>query len=115
MKTDLFIIGIPLETKSEEQRVAATPETVKKMLALGCKVIVQKSAGERASITDAAYQAAGAEIVSSAEVFKADLILKVGAPEPNEIKVIKSGTVLIGLLEPFNQSQLQAMTAQGIT
>ena len=115
MKTDLFVIGIPLETKREEQRVAATPETVKKMQALGCKVIVQKNAGERASITDAAYQAAGAEIVSSTEVFKADLILKVGAPEPNEIKAIKSGTVLIGLLEPFNQSQLQAMTAQGIT
>ena len=115
MKTDLFIIGIPLETKSEEQRVAATPETVKKMLALGCKVIVQKSAGERASITDAAYQAAGAEMVSSTELFKADLILKVRAPEPNEIKAMQAGTALIGLLEPFNQPQLQAMANQGVT
>ncbi len=115
MKTNLFTIGIPLETKSEEQRVAATPETVKKMLALGCKVIVQKSAGERASITDAAYQAAGAEVVSAKEVFKADLILKVRAPEPNEIKAMQAGTTLIGLLEPFNQPQLQAVANQRVT
>ena len=115
MKTDLLIIGIPLETKSDEQRVAATPETVKKMLALGCKVMVQKSAGERANNTDAAYQAAGAEIVSLTEVFKADLILKVRAPEPDEIKAMQAGTVLIGLLEPFNQPQLLAMAYQGLT
>ena len=115
MKTDLLIIGIPFETKSDEQRVAATPETVKKMLALGCKVMVQKSAGERASNTDAAYQAAGAEIVSLTEVFKADLILKVRAPEPDEIKAMQAGTVLIGLLEPFNQPQLLAMAYQGLT
>ena len=115
MKTDLLIIGIPLETKSDEQRVAATPETVKKMLALGCKVMVQKSAGERANNTDAAYQAAGAEIVSLTEVFKADLILKVRAPEPDEIKAMQAGTILIGLLEPFNQPQLLTMANQGLT
>jgi NAD(P) transhydrogenase subunit alpha len=109
------VVGIPFEIKSNEQRVAATPETVKKMLALGCKVLVQKGAGEHASITDAAYQAVGAEIVSAKEVFKADLILKVRAPEPNEISAIKSGTVLIGLLEPFNLPQLNAIAAQGLT
>lgn len=115
MKTDLIIIGVPLETKSEEQRVAATPETVKKMITLGCQVRIQKGAGERASITDAAYLAVGAEIVSSKEVFKADLILKVRAPEPSEIKAMKTGAVLIGMLEPFNLPQLQVLAAQGIT
>lgn len=115
MKTPLLIIGIPLEIKSEERRVAATPETVKKMLTLGCKVLVQKGAGERASITDAAYQAAGAELVSAKELFKADVMLKVRAPEPGELRAMKASTVLIGMLEPFNAPQLQAMAAQGLT
>ncbi len=110
-----MIISILKEIKSGECRVAATPETVKKMVGLGCQVLIQKGAGERASVTDAAYQAVGAEIVSAKEVYKADLILKVRAPEPSEIKAMKSGTVLIGLLEPFNLPQLNAMAAQGLT
>jgi H+-translocating NAD(P) transhydrogenase subunit alpha len=108
-------ISIPTETKLYEARVAATPETVKKMVALGCQILVQKGAGERASITDAAYQTAGAELVSAKDIYKADVVLKVRAPEADEIKAMPAGTVLIGLLEPFNQSQLQAIAAQGIT
>jgi H+-translocating NAD(P) transhydrogenase subunit alpha len=108
-------IGIPTEVRSEECRVSATPETVKKIIALGCKVLVQKGAGERASATDSAYEAAGATLVSSKEVLKADVILKVRAPEAAEIKAMQAGTVLIGLLEPFNQTQLQAIAAQGLT
>jgi NAD(P) transhydrogenase subunit alpha len=115
MKTQSLVVGVPFEIKSDEQRVAATPETVKKMLTLGCKVLVQSGAGERASMMDAAYEAVGAEIVSAKEVFKADLILKVRAPESIEIKAMKTGTVLIGLLEPFNLPQLNAIAAQGIT
>ena len=115
MKIHSFVIGIPVEIKNGENRVAAIPETVKKMVDLGCRILIQKSAGERASITDKAYLAAGAEIVSVKEVFKADLIIKVRAPEPSEIKAMKSGTVLIGLLEPFNLPQLSAMAEQGIT
>ncbi len=108
-------IGIPAEIKEHECRVAATPETVKKIVALGCQVLVQKGAGERASVTDAAYLAAGATLASAKDIFKADLILKVRAPEAAEIKVMQAGTVLIGLLEPFNQPQLKAMTEQGLT
>lgn len=108
-------IGVPTEVRSEECRVAATPETVKKMIGLGCQVLVQKGAGERASVTDAAYKAVGAELVSAKEVFKVDLILKVRAPETAEIKAMKAGTVLIGLLEPFNQPQLKTIAEQGIT
>jgi H+-translocating NAD(P) transhydrogenase subunit alpha len=110
-----IIIGILEEQKEHECRVAATPETVKKMIGLGCQVRVQKGAGERASINDAAYQAAGAEIVSAKEVFKSDLILKVRVPESIEIKAMQPGTVLIGMLEPFNLPQLNTMAAQGIT
>jgi H+-translocating NAD(P) transhydrogenase subunit alpha len=108
-------IGIPTEIKDHECRVAATPETVKKMVGLGCQVLVQNGAGERASVTDEAYQAAGAALVSVKDVYKADLILKVRAPEASEIKAMQAGTVLIGLLEPFNQPQLKTMADQGLT
>ena len=108
-------IGIPAEIRDYECRVAATPETVKKMLALGCQVLVQQGAGERASITDAAYQAVGAELVTAKEVYQADIILKVRAPESSEIKAMQAGTILIGLLEPFNQPQLKAIADQGLT
>ena len=108
-------IGIPAEIRDYECRVAATPETVKKMLACGCQVLVQQGAGERASVTDAAYQAVGAELVSAKEVYKADIILKVRAPESSEIKAMQAGTILIGLLEPFNQPQLKAIADQGLT
>ena len=108
-------IGIPTEIKEHECRVAATPETVKKIIALGCQVLVQKGAGERASITDAAYLAAGATMVSAIEVLSADVVLKVRAPEAAEIKTMQASTVLIGLLEPFNQPQLKVMADAGLT
>ena len=111
----MLIIGIPTEIKDHENRVAATPETVKKMLALGYQVIVQKGAGEHASITDSVYLAAGAELASAKEVYQANVILKVRAPEPNEISAMPAGTALIGLLEPYNQTQLQIIAQQGIT
>lgn len=107
-------IGIPTEIKGEERRVAATPETVKKMVSLGLQVVIQKGAGERANIPDEAYQAAGATLVLAQEVFEAAIILKVRAPEPIEIKAMNSGTVLIGMLDPYNQAQLSMMANQGI-
>ncbi|HQO15478.1 MAG TPA: Re/Si-specific NAD(P)(+) transhydrogenase subunit alpha [Methylotenera sp.] len=109
-------IGILTEIKPAEHRVAATPETVKKMMQLGNQVLIQKGAGERASITDAAYQAAGAQMVSADEVFShAEIILKVRAPESAEIQAMRPNTGLIGLLEPYNQTQVELMTKQGVT
>ena len=108
-------IGIPSEIREYECRVAATPETVKKIIALGCQVLVQKGAGERASITDEAYQTAGAELVSAIEAYQADVILKVRAPESSEIKAMQAGTVLIGLLESFNLQLLKEMADAGLT
>ena len=115
MKNDLLTIGIPAEIKDHENRVAATPETVKKMVALGCQVSIQKGAGERANVTDSAYLTAGAILVSAKDVYQANIILKVRAPEPNEISAMPAGTALIGLLEPYNQMQLQSIAQQGIT
>ncbi len=108
-------VGIPSEIREFEQRVAATPETVKKMVALGCEVIVEKGAGIGANITDAAYEQAGARLAAAKDVFACSLVLKVRAPEAKELKAMKKGTVLIGMLEPFNQPNTQAMAKQGLT
>lgn len=114
--TKEIMIGIPKEIKVHECRVAATPETVKKILMIGgCQVMVQNGAGLSASIRDEDFLSAGAKLVSQNQVYKADIILKVAAPEVNEIKLIKKGAVLIGLLEPFNQPQMQTIALQGIT
>jgi NAD(P) transhydrogenase subunit alpha len=108
-------IGVPLETRPEETRVAATPETVKKLISQGHSVVIQKDAGVQASQTDSAYEAVGATIGSAADAFGAEIVLKVRAPEAAELKQIKSGTVLIGMLDPFDNDNIAAMAAQGVT
>ena len=79
-------IGIPAETLAGETRVAATPETVKKFVAMGLEVVVQAGAGLAASCTDAAYEAAGAKIAATAAdtVGNADFVLRVTAPTADE-------------------------------
>ena len=108
-------IGVPLETKSGETRVAATPETVKKLIAQGHTVVIQKDAGVQASQPDSAYVAVGASIGSAADAFGAEIVLKVRAPEAAELKQMKSGSVLIGMLDPFDNDNIAAMATQGIT
>ncbi len=108
-------IGVPLETRPGETRVAATPETVKKLISQGHQVILQKDAGVQASQPDSAYEAVGATIGSAADAFGAEIVLKVRAPEANELKQIKSGSVLLGMLDPFDNDNIAAMAAQGIT
>jgi len=108
-------IGIPAETRSGETRVAATPETIKKYVSAKHEVIVQAGAGIASSITDEAYQAAGATIGSAADAFAADLILKVRAPSAEERGTIKSGVVIVGMLNPFDAENIAAMAAHGIT
>ena len=81
-----MIIGIPSETRSGETRVAATPETIKKLLAGGKHVVlVQSGAGVAAAATDDAYRAAGAEVVDAAAALGAELVLKVRSPEAAEL------------------------------
>ncbi|UTY57569.1 Re/Si-specific NAD(P)(+) transhydrogenase subunit alpha [Massilia sp. erpn] len=107
-------IGIPAETRPGETRVAATPETVKK-LAARHQVLVQSGAGIPASVPDDAYVAAGASIVSAADAFAADIILKVRAPSEEERSQIPSGRVLIGMLNPFDAENIAAMAAAGLS
>ncbi|GJI97916.1 NAD(P) transhydrogenase subunit alpha [Duganella caerulea] len=106
-------VGIPAETRPGETRVAATPETVKK-LAAKHQVIVQAGAGLLASVTDEAYVAAGAQIVGAAEAFAAEVVLKVRAPNAEERALIPAGTVVIGMLNPFDADNNAAMAAAGL-
>ena len=108
-------IGVPLETRPGETRVAATPETVKKLIGQGHTVVIQKDAGVKASQPDSAYEAVGASIGSAADAFGAEIVLKVRAPEAAELKQIKSGAVLLGMLDPFDNDMITAMAAQGVT
>ena len=108
-------IGIPTESRLGETRVAATPETIKKYIAAKHQVIVQSGAGIASSITDDAYLAAGARIGTAAEAFGAELLLKVRAPSAQERAMINSGTVLVGMLNPFDAENIAAMAAHGIS
>jgi len=110
-----MLIGIPLETTVGETRVAVTPETVKKLKAQGHTLRVQSGAGVAASVTDEAYVAAGAEITDAAGALGADMILKVRPPFANELAMTKPGSVLVGMLNPFDKAGLQAITDARLT
>src|SRR3990167_6121882 len=108
-------IGVPLETHAGETRVAATPETIKKLVGQGHQVTVQTGAGVSASIPDSAYAAVGASIGSDAAAFAADLVLKVVAPSDAELSHMKAGAVLVGMLNPFSNETIARLNARGIT
>ncbi|MDW7604305.1 MAG: Re/Si-specific NAD(P)(+) transhydrogenase subunit alpha [Candidatus Nitrotoga sp.] len=108
-------IGIPAETSAGENRVAATPETVKKMLVAGHSVMVQQGAGAGSNFLDIDYQAAGATLVDVEEVFsRAEIVLKVRAPTKDELAKLSANSVLIGLLLPFQADLVAAYAKQGI-
>ena len=110
-----MLIGIPCETAAGETRVAATPETVKKLKTQGHTLRVQSGAGVAASVTDAAYVAAGAEIVDANAAFGSDLVLKVRSPSDAEAALLKPGTTLVGMLNPFDATGLQKLAGAGLT
>ncbi len=106
-------IGVPAEMATGESRVAVTPETAKKLIAQGHSVRVQSGAGVAASVPDEAYAAAGATLVDAATAWGSDLVLKVRAPEAAEAALIKSGSTVVGMLEPFNAEGLQRLATAG--
>ena len=107
-------IGIPKETAGGESRVAATPETVKKLVSAGHRVTVEHGAGEAASVPDAAYVAAGASSGNAAEAFGAEMVLKVRAPSVAEMAQMRRGAVVVGMLNPFDAENNARMAAAGI-
>ncbi|MBA1203959.1 Re/Si-specific NAD(P)(+) transhydrogenase subunit alpha [Pseudomonas capeferrum] len=108
-------IGVPLETQTRETRVAATPETIKKLIGQGHQVTVERGAGANASIPDSAYEAVGATLGNAADAFGAELILKVVAPSDGELVQINRAAVLVGMLNPFDSERIGKMAEQGIT
>jgi len=110
-----MLIGVPLETAAGETRVAVTPETAKKLKALGHTLRIQSGAGVAASATDEAYTAVGAEITDGPGAFGCELVLKVRAPSATELTQLKPGTALVGMLNPFDAEGLQRLAAAGLT
>ena len=120
-------IGIIKERRLDEKRVAATPDTVKKFIAMGLKVNIEKGAGITAAITDQEYEEAGASIFDDAQrvLENADIVLKINKPigpkekdgsKLDEVKLLKSGSILVSLMEPYKDRDLISLIAkQNIT
>jgi H+-translocating NAD(P) transhydrogenase subunit alpha len=111
-------IGIPAEVRAGETRVAATPETVKKLTLGGLHtVLVQTGAGVAASIPDADFASAGATIAPDAATVYAqsEMLFKVRGPEATELKLLRPGVILVGSLSPYDAAGLEALAATGAT
>ncbi len=107
-------IAITRETESNEPRVAATPDTVKKLIGLGAEVAVEPGAGERSGILDADFSAAGA-VVGKDAAKGADVMLKVRRPTAAELKAYKKGALVIAIMDPYgNEAALKAMADAGV-
>jgi NAD(P) transhydrogenase subunit alpha len=99
-------IGVPKETAVGERRVALVPEVVSKLKAKGLDVVVQRDAGADAMLTDAAFTAAGAQIATdAAEVWNSDVVVTIAPPDPQTIRGLGSGSILIGFLAPLTSPQ----------
>lgn len=97
-------IAVLKETAAGERRVAASPETVRKLIALGAELAVEKGAGAGASIADADFEAAGARLGTRAATIKdADILLGVQGPDPASLKGVKPGAWLAAALNPFGE------------
>ncbi|MBZ0215042.1 MAG: NAD(P)(+) transhydrogenase (Re/Si-specific) subunit alpha, partial [Fimbriimonadaceae bacterium] len=105
-------LAIPTESAKDEPRVAATPETVKKFVALGFQVTVQNGAGEGSCIQDSQYSDAGATLASSADatVKDADVVLRVRRPSPEETAKFKKNAIVIAMMDPIGyESEIEAL------
>jgi H+-translocating NAD(P) transhydrogenase subunit alpha len=108
-------IAIGAETDAAEPRVAATPETVKKMIALGAEVAVEPGAGVKSGILDADYTAAGATIGKGA-VSGADIVLTVRRPSPAELNGVKPGALVISIMDPYgNEAAIKGLADARVT
>ena len=118
-------IGVPKETAAGEHRVALVPEVVSKLGAKGLDVLVQSGAGADALLPDAAFAQAGAQIIGTpgaggdpdpADVWGADVVVKIAPPDAEEIRRLGSGSILIGFLAPLSSPQTtRALADAGAT
>ena len=106
-------VAIPAETEANETRVAATPDSIKKLIALGATVVVQSGAGMSSGITDPDYVAAGATLAGTAAeaLADADLVLKVRRPAATELSDYKRGASVIATMDPYGHEEAVAAMA----
>ncbi|MDH5526432.1 MAG: Re/Si-specific NAD(P)(+) transhydrogenase subunit alpha [Nitrospirota bacterium] len=110
-------IGIPRETEPGETRVAASPDTVKQMIGKGLTVRIESHAGEHSAWPDAAYTQAGAEIVKRADLFaQSDVIFTAQPPDDATLDMLRSGTVVVGMLSPLSAPErIEKWASAGLT
>ena len=112
---DFMLIGVGAETEAGETRVAASPETVKKFVGLGAEVAVEHGAGLKAGFVDADYEAAGARLVAADQALGADLVLKVRRPSAAELGSLKSGALVIAMMDPYgHQDAVEQIAKAGV-
>ncbi|MEK9866536.1 MAG: Re/Si-specific NAD(P)(+) transhydrogenase subunit alpha [Betaproteobacteria bacterium] len=111
-----MLIGIPKEIASGENRIACSPEIVKKLVKDGHKVFVESGAGVSSCFSDDDFSSSGATILATAkEVFEgAELIMKVQAPTDAELDMLESGKILIGLLRPYDENLTKRLNQNGV-
>jgi NAD(P) transhydrogenase subunit alpha len=108
-------VAVAAEVDAGEPRVAATPETVKKMIGLGAEVAVEPGAGIKSGVLDADFAAAGATVTPDA-LANADIVLKVRRPLASELPRLKPGAIVIAILDPYGHDEaLRAMAEAGLT
>ncbi len=110
-------IAVLDETKGGEPRVAATPETIGKLKPFGASFIIEKGAGNASSISDAAFEAAGAKIAkTAAEALKdADVVLAVRRPKGELAAKMKPGAIVLAIMDPYgNAEALQPFAERGV-
>ncbi len=109
-------VFIPKELEQGEPRVAASPDTVKRMKALGLDVLVEAGAGFLSRIPDAEFEKAGATIGSAADASRADIVLKVRRPSAAELKAYKSGAIVIATMDPYGRDdEVEALAKAGVS
>ncbi len=95
-------IGVPKETAGGEHRVALVPEVVSKLKAKGLDVVVQSGAGNDALVPDSAFAEAGASVTGDAgEIWSSEIVVTIAPPEPEQIRSLGDGSILIGFLAPL--------------
>ncbi|WP_027151487.1 Re/Si-specific NAD(P)(+) transhydrogenase subunit alpha [Mesorhizobium sp. WSM2561] len=109
-------VFIPRELDANEPRVAASPDTVKRLAGLGFDVIVESGAGTASRIPDEEFAKAGAVIGKAGDVAKADVVLKVRRPDETELKAYRPGTAVIAIIDPYgNDAAVDALARAGVT
>ncbi|CAH2397487.1 Re/Si-specific NAD(P)(+) transhydrogenase subunit alpha [Mesorhizobium ventifaucium] len=109
-------VFIPRELDTNEPRVAASPDTVKRLAGLGFDVIVESGAGTASRIPDEEFAKAGAVIGKAGDVAKADVVLKVRRPDEMELKAYRPGTAVIAIIDPYgNDAAVDALARAGVT